>query len=361
MPFRRGGGPQRRLRAALLRWYDEHGRDLPWRRSRDAYRIWVSEVMLQQTRVEVALPAYRRFLRAFPSLAKLARASEEEVLAQWSGLGYYSRARALHRAARRLHDRRQAFPQRLEDALELPGVGAYTAAAVLSIAYGEAYAAVDGNIVRVLSRLRRLPRADSRGEPYRSLAQALLDPARPGDWNQAMMELGQTVCLPRNPRCGDCALGPWCEARRHGEVALFPPPKARRAVERIALELTMVHDDRGRLLLERGAFPHLDHMWLPIVGRALPGPPRSPQQRRTRRGGDAPPHIFRHTILHRAFDVTVAMHAASGAEIRRLLRGAGNGERRLFTPAEIRAIGRSSLLTKALACRPPASVTAPRS
>jgi A/G-specific adenine glycosylase len=172
------------LRRALLSWFDARRRNLPWRRTREPYRIWVAEVMLQQTRIAAVIPAYRRFLRRFPTLRRLAAADEEGVLAEWSGLGYYSRARSLRRAARILVERGdRSFPHSLKESLRLPCVGCYTATAVLSIAYGEPLAAVDGNIVRVLSRLRRLPAPSGNGEPYRSLAQRLLDPCRPGDWN----------------------------------------------------------------------------------------------------------------------------------------------------------------------------------
>ena len=141
------------LQRRLLAWFDRHRRDHPWRRSRDPYRVWVAEVMLQQTRIAVVQEAYPRFVRRFPTIARLAVASEDEVLAAWSGLGYYSRARALRRAARELHAGRRGFPRSYAAARELPGVGDYTAAAVLSIAYGEPHAAVDGNVIRVLSRL----------------------------------------------------------------------------------------------------------------------------------------------------------------------------------------------------------------
>lgn len=323
------------LRRALLRWWDAHRRDLPWRGTRDAYRIWVSEIMLQQTRIEVVVPAYRRFLRAFPTLARLARADEESVLSQWSGLGYYTRARSLHRAARVLHAAGRPFPRQLEAALALPGVGAYTAAAVLSIAYGEPHAAVDGNVARVLARLFRLPAADTRGEPHAALAGALLARRRPGDWNQAMMELGQTICTPRAPECGRCPAARWCEARLHDAVARHPAPRIRRPPERRRLRLAVVRDAGGRLLLERGAFRHLPHMWLPLL---------QPDA-----GQDSPHAAFRHAILHRQFEVAVDSRTVGATALRRLLTGAQGAERRLFTVAELRGIGRSSLLTKALA------------
>jgi len=333
------------MRRALLAWYDEHRRALPWRRDRDPYKIWVAEVMLQQTRLQVAAPAYRRFLRAFPTLQHLARADDDSVLSLWSGLGYYSRARALHRAARALHERgAAAFPSRMEEALALPGVGPYTAAAVLSIAFDQPFAAVDGNVTRVLSRLRRLPLPDAAGEPHRSLAARLLDRRRPGDWNQAMMELGETVCLPRAPRCGDCPLRRDCDAHRHDEIALYPRRRARRATERIGLRMTLFRDRDGRLLLERGAFSYLPHLWLPPIELESGGGHRPPAKRAE------PIGTFRHAILHRAFDVGVYDRLLVTSSLRRLAKMPSNGsvERRLFDRPAIERIGRSSLLTKAL-------------
>lgn len=320
------------IRRALLGWFDRHRRPLPWRRDRDPYRVWVAEVMLQQTRIAVVVPAYRRFLASFPTLARLAAASEDDVLSAWSGLGYYSRARSLHRAARQLAARGASFPDDLAAAKALPGVGDYTAAAVLSIAYGRPHAAVDGNVVRVLSRLERLQAPGARA--VRRLAEDLLDRGRPGDWNQALMELGETICTPRRPRCGECPLARWCAARRQGDVERYPASRARRPTERVAVSLLVVRDRGGRLLLERGAFPYLRHMWLPLL--------RTERRAPARNG-------FTHAILHRELRVAVRAERAGAAEIRRLLAAGGGAERRLFRPEELGAIGRSSLLTKALA------------
>ena len=344
-PLPEGDGAQIALplRETLLGWYGEHGRSLPWRRSRDPYRVWVAEVMLQQTRIGVVIPAYRRFLRAFPSLARLAAAQEEEVLSLWSGLGYYSRARALHRAARALHARGECFPRSWTEARRLPGVGAYTAAAVLSIAYGLPYAAVDGNVVRVLSRLFRLPLPDGRGEPYHSLAEKLLDRRRPGDWNQALMELGETVCSPKMPACEHCPLAAYCEAASHGQAHLYPRRRRRRAPERVDLRMTIVRDREGRLLLERGAFPHLKHLWLPPTEIVTDAPRPSDGPCRAR---------FRHAIVHRDFHVRVHRRTMTQLQLRRLLARADGVGRRLFTAAELDRIGRSSLLTKGLRYEP---------
>ena len=326
-------GERARIRRALLRWYDRSARAWPWRRDRDFYRVWVSEVMLQQTRVQVIEPAYRRFMRKFPDLRRLARASEDDVLAEWSGLGYYSRARSLHRAARALVEAGEAsFPRDVESALALPGIGKYTAAAVLSISYGLPLAAVDGNVARVLSRLARL---ESAGEAT-ELANQMLDHKRPGDWNQALMELGQTICLPKAPRCPDCPIGGLCRARARADVERFPAAAKRRAPERIRLELTLLADVDGRILLERGAFPYLRHLWLPPLRVATGG---------IRRGRPT----FRHSIQHRLFEVEVSRRTLSASVLeRRARRSPGVSEVALFSDLELSRIGRSALLTKAL-------------
>jgi A/G-specific adenine glycosylase len=195
----------------LLDWYDHSGRDLPWRRDQDPYRVWVSEIMLQQTRVAAVIEHYKRFLRRYPTVQKLAAAREVSVLAAWSGLGYYRRARLLHAAAKRVSKEFAGqLPRTAEQLGGLPGIGRYTSAAIASIAHGEAIAVVDGNVERVLSRLlgRRLG-----DEEAWQTAEKLLDRARPGDFNQAIMELGATICLPRQPRCRACPVHPWCRTR----------------------------------------------------------------------------------------------------------------------------------------------------
>src|SRR5438105_3498357 len=202
---------RRRFRRQLLEWYGAHHRALPWRSTDDPYRIWVSEIMLQQTRVAVVLAYYKRFLRRFPTIAALAIAEEPEVLATWSGLGYYRRARMLHRAARLLAaDRDGRLPQDSAELQLLPGIGRYTANAIASIAFGEPVAVVDGNVTRVLKRI--LGRIIVGAEAW-SAAQKLLDPAQPGDFNQAMMELGATVCVPSIPLCSACPVKALCASR----------------------------------------------------------------------------------------------------------------------------------------------------
>ena len=204
----------RQLRHALLRWYDQHRRDLPWRRDRNPYSVWVSEIMLQQTRVAAVIDHYARFMTRFPTVHALAGARESSVLAAWSGLGYYHRARRMHRAAKLLvREHGGKFPNTAKGLYDLPGIGRYTSAAIASIAFGETVAVVDGNVERVLHRLMG---DDSGSSANWSRAEALLDRTRPGDFNQAMMELGAIVCTPRSPQCPVCPLHGFCSSRGAG-------------------------------------------------------------------------------------------------------------------------------------------------
>jgi A/G-specific adenine glycosylase len=208
---------QRQFRENLLAWYYPHRRDLPWRASRDPYRVWLSEIMLQQTRVAAVIEHYREFLRRFPTVEKLAAAREASVLAAWSGLGYYRRARMLHAAAKVIaREHSGKFPASEKGLRALPGIGRYTAAAIASIAFDEPVAVVDGNVERVLQRLAGERLA---GEELWAAANRLLDARRPGDFNQAMMELGAVVCTPRAPACLTCPVVELCATR--GELASF--------------------------------------------------------------------------------------------------------------------------------------------
>jgi A/G-specific adenine glycosylase len=231
------------FRQRLLRWYDRHKRALPWRKDRDPYRVWLSEIMLQQTRVAAVLEHYRKFIEKFPTVQSLARARESSVLAAWSGLGYYRRARMLHRAAREIVAKHAGqFPVTAAKLCELPGIGRYTAAAVASICYGERVAVVDGNVERVLGRAqgRNLPR-----DEVWQLAERFLSPGRPGDFNQAMMELGATLCLPQQPKCLVCPVSDLCSTR--GEL-----PGSRSKRRQAKKEINYLFARRnGSLLLKR--------------------------------------------------------------------------------------------------------------
>ncbi len=222
------------LRVRLLGWYAQHRRDLPWRQSSNPYAIWVSEIMLQQTRVAVVADRYQEFMERFPTLIALALAPEQDVLALWSGLGYYRRARMLHKAAKFVAEHLGGnLPARAEELRALPGIGAYTAAAVASIAHGEPVAVVDGNVERVLCRLAGWDAGSRKGgggalrRKIEDLAGRLLDRARPGDFNQALMELGATVCTPRNPQCLVCPLAVDCKTQGEHKTPRRAPMMSR--------------------------------------------------------------------------------------------------------------------------------------
>jgi len=261
--------PNAAFQKKLLAWFRAHRRELPWRASRDPYRVWVAEVMLQQTRIAAVLPYYRRFLKAFPNVRTLARARESKVLRLWSGLGYYSRARNLQRAAKEIVARHKGkFPRTLEAAMALPGVGRYTAAAVLSIAYGVPLAVLDGNVARVLARLGAVRgdlRSPRRWSRFMREAETLLATHAPGDWNQALMELGETVCTPQTPHCDACPVSRWCRARALDLTREIPAPRAKRAPISIRIAAAILRDPRGRTILVRDPGAHDDvlfsRMW----------------------------------------------------------------------------------------------------
>ncbi len=216
------------IRAPLLAWFDKSQRDLPWRQSKDAYSVWVSEIMCQQTQVATVIPFFERWMAAFPTVDDLAMAPLDDVLGYWAGLGYYRRARFLHQAAQLVHT--TEIPTTFAEWLKLPGVGRYTAGAIASISLGEVVPVVDGNVDRVLSRL--LCVGDEKSPSIREkriwkIATALVDPTRPGDFNQSLMELGATVCMPRSPLCLECPISFACDSFASGRVSEFPPVKKR--------------------------------------------------------------------------------------------------------------------------------------
>ncbi len=242
----------RRIRRALLAWYARNARELPWRRSRHPYPVWVAEIMLQQTRIEQGRPYFERFMEAFPTVEALASASEDAVLKLWEGLGYYARARNLHRAARLIaHERGGEFPETAEAWQALPGIGRYTAGAIASIAFGEAVPVVDGNVKRVLSRLFDIATPIGLAATERrlwALAGALVSPRRPGDFNQALMELGAIVCTPRVPSCTSCPVRGVCEAFARGTQAERPARQKKPATPHHELVVAAIAEN-GRFLL----------------------------------------------------------------------------------------------------------------
>jgi A/G-specific adenine glycosylase len=257
------------LRRALLAWYERARRDLPWRRTRDPYSVWVSETMLQQTRVDTVVPYYERFLRELPTVSHLAEAPQEQVLSLWSGLGYYRRARMLHAAAKQtvaLHG--GVVPRTLEHLRNLEGIGAYTAGAVASIAFGRRAAVVDGNVARVLARLFAIEddvkTARGKARLWRLAEELVPDgDGDPGDWNQALMELGATVCVPRRPDCERCPVRGMCRGRERGIAETLPrvaPKRAPAVVRRVALVLTSA---KAILLARRRADVLFGGLWEP--------------------------------------------------------------------------------------------------
>ncbi len=353
------------VRQALLDWYSTAKRDLPWRGSDDPYKIWISEVMAQQTRVDVVAPYYERFLARFPTVEALASAAEDEVLGLWSGLGYYSRARRLCRAAAMIVERYGGiFPAFPDACRSLPGVGDYTAGAILSIAFGQREAAVDGNVRRVLSRLFPVatPPGEVPAEPatpgslsrkaLRALATRLSSPARPGDLNQALMELGALVCTPRRPRCEDCPLASTCQSQGSAAVSGIPARRPRRATEPWNHLAVLVRSSQGRPLLIRrdSKAPFLPGLWhlpalfLPVAGEALPL-----DRFRVflaKRWGieltcESPIAVVRHQITYRSIRASLF----PGRLAKDLFQGAD-----VFWPsdAELRRLATSSLVTKLL-------------
>ncbi|MBN1545327.1 MAG: A/G-specific adenine glycosylase [Syntrophaceae bacterium] len=239
--------------AGLLSWYGVHHRRLPWRETKDPYRVWLSEIMLQQTQVATVIPYYKRFLERFPTLADLARAEEEDVLKAWENLGYYSRARQLHHAAKILIEKFGGHvPARQEDLVKLPGIGAYTAGAILSIAFGQAVVAIDGNVRRVLCRFFALDDVlpDKNGDrrladimtPFLPLRQA-------GEFNQGLMELGATVCRSRKPLCSECPLSGNCLAHTGGDPESYPARRQKKSISVRQAVAAIIRDERGRVLV----------------------------------------------------------------------------------------------------------------
>jgi len=320
----------------LIEWYGRGHRDLPWRRTSDPYRIWVSEIMLQQTRAQAVMPYFERFLDRFPTVEALAESAVEDVLTLWSGLGYYSRARNLRQAARRIVDA-GAFPREYAAIRALPGVGDYTAAAISSIAFGLPHAVLDGNVLRVVARVENdaadiaSPRTRER---FREAAQSWLDPRSPGLFNQALMELGATVCLPRNPLCLVCPLESLCRARQEGAAAQLPVKLRKTAPVRIEGVLLIVRR-RGRVLLRQreAGDRRMAGFW------DLPTPGDLPRVRIGDTFGE-----IRHTITHHHYTFTVQAATARAAVLSR----SPGPPFRWFAPAQCAEIPLSTSARKAL-------------
>ena len=314
------------FRRALLRWYDAHRRDLPWRRDANPYRVWVSEIMLQQTRVAAVLEHFARWVQRFPTVQSLAKAREQSVLALWSGLGYYHRARRLHQAAKVIvRERKGEFPSTVEGWRELPGIGRYTAAAIASIAYGEPVAVVDGNVDRVLNRV--FGQAGNR-EGNWDRAEALLDRSRPGDFNQAMMELGATICTPRAPQCLICPVNQWCQSRG-AQVAKPQPARKRRQ-----LHYALASDAGSVLLVQR-----------PCDAKRMAGMWELPEMTVCH---DEPIATLRHSITDT--DYEVAIHSAPEAVIQSV-----KGSARWFSRMQWEKLALTGLARKVLRKLAPAT------
>ena len=348
--------PFRLARRTLLAWFRQNGRPLPFRESPDAWRVWVSEVMLQQPRVEAVLPRYRAFMARFPDPGALADASEDEVLAAWAGLGYYGRARALHRAARELAAGGGGIPETAASLRRLPGVGDYTAAAIASIAFGEPVAAVDGNVRRVLSRLFMVEGFRGR-VPFegrvRELADRLMEAdggREPGDWNQAVMELGATVCTPAVPRCDRCPVREFCWARVAGRQTDFPARPPRPAPVSVRLAVAVVRDREGRILVFRRSESPMRGLYELPGGECRSGESAEAalvREATSRYGVRLAPARelagFRHTVMNRRIAVV-----PFEAELAEPARGGTVPGGRFVDPRDLDRIPSGSMLHKAL-------------
>ncbi len=244
---------ERTVATKLLPWFARNKRCMPWRSNRTPYRVWISELMLQQTRVDQVIPYFNRFMKRFPSLKSLAAASQEEVLKQWEGLGYYSRARNLHKTAQIIsRDFRGRFPRTAEEIIKLPGIGSYTTAAIGSLAFNLDLAVVDGNVIRVLSRLfayTKDTRSTTAKKEIQQLADALLVKGDAGNFNEAMMELGATICLPKNPRCTDCPMSKVCLGHESGRPIDYPIKAPKKKVPHIIVGAAVVTNRKGEVLI----------------------------------------------------------------------------------------------------------------
>jgi A/G-specific adenine glycosylase len=268
------------LRRSLLAWYRKHARDLPWRRTNDPYKIWLSEIMLQQTRVEAVIPYYERFLNAFPTVVDLAKANEDRVLKLWEGLGYYNRAHNLKKGAEWIvNECGGDFPNNVEGWLQVPGVGRYTAGAISSIAFDEQAPLVDGNVKRVFSRLFAVEQSIEETQTIQAMwntAEILVPKKNPGDFNQSLMELGARICLPKNPKCGECPAKKQCEAYVEGNTSRYPLKKKKEKVPHVQVVAAAIKKNGRYLLGKRPEGKLLAGLWEFPGGKVEPG--ESPEE-----------------------------------------------------------------------------------
>lgn len=247
-------GKEKLISTRLLKWYRKTARDLPWRRTKDPYKIWVSEIMLQQTQVETVIPYYERWLKRFPTLERLTKAKVSDVLKYWAGLGYYRRARMLHQAACEIREKyRWQIPQTPEELMKLPGIGRYTAGAIASIAFGVKTPVLDGNVIRVLTRFYAISEDISSGQTLEKLweiAESLVPLKNPGDFNQALMELGATVCTPDLPRCLICPVSDFCKAFKRTRQTAFPVNGRKEKIEK-KHATALVLRNNGKVLIQK--------------------------------------------------------------------------------------------------------------
>ena len=304
------------LQSRLLGWYRRHRRPLPWRETKDPYRVWVSELMLQQTQVKTVLPYFDRFIARFPNVERLARASEQEVLASWSGLGYYRRAKSLHRAARLLMvEKGGVFPRDVEGWRALPGVGRYTAGAIVSIAFGKRVPILDGNVARVLSRLFSVSGDPGSGAANRrlwTLAEDILPRRSISDFNQALMELGALVCTPKKPKCLVCPIVSDCVARSLGIEEQLPELPARKASVPVTMTATLIEEEGRVLLYRRRGIDLMRDLWELPTGDVPDGEePRAVMVREVREkyGLDVEPRRELEKIRHSIMNRRITLHA----------------------------------------------------
>lgn len=253
------------IQQSILNWYQSQKRDLPWRKTRNPYFIWVSEIMLQQTQVIKVIPYYERWISTFPTIEKLANSAERQVLKLWEGLGYYSRARNLHKAAKIVAlEHGGKIPDSYDEILKLPGIGHYSAGAILSIAYSKHETVLDGNVIRVLARLFKLHENGTSGKSLFNLRQyaiKLLSENSPGEFNQAMMELGSEICSPKKPSCSICPAHNWCMGYRSGEQENYPPPKAKQSVKKIEVSAAVILKNRKVYIQQRPIKGLMGGLW----------------------------------------------------------------------------------------------------